>query len=179
MNFKQLAKLVLGFEKFLLQAALILIVILFVGQVLLTHEGVRTILSKVDQLEGDKVEINTYQDVMTRDVIAQNTHREPDYYIILEVLSSESGEMALAEGEFLEICINEEPAATIETENESVLLAVNPGDLITIEGHLDKKKPAIISIKDIHDGLLHPHKGYSIYTFGEGEILGWVVAKEN
>ena len=164
----------LGFEKFFFQIALVFVVLLFVGQILLSYDNMRLFFSKVDQLEGDEIEI-PHQDVISQETVMQNLQGKHDYYVVLKTLPGKNNEK-ISDDQPLEIHINEKFVAKIK--DDLLFLYVNPGDLITIEGNLNKEKPVLIFVEDVHAKLLHPYKGYAIYTFGEGEPLGWVVVDD-
>ncbi|NLX91005.1 MAG: hypothetical protein GXZ07_05380 [Firmicutes bacterium] len=153
-------------EKFLFRGALFFIVMLFIVQALMTEENIRRYLSTTDQLEGEPLAENI-QEAFSGSFLTNKDVPGEEYALIIEAVQPPGSERELF------ILLNGKIAA--ELKNEPLKLAVSPGDMLEVIGNVTGGTPAVVRIKEVHGTLSEPMPGYEIVTFGERELLAWII----
>lgn len=163
-----LQRFVSKIEKILFRGALVFVVLLFVVQALMTEESIRRYLSTTDYLEGKPLSENI-QEAFSKNLIEEEKFSEAAkaYAVVLEAVHPAGSEQELF------ILLNGKVAG--ELGDIPLTLPVTPGDMLEVVGTVTGGTPAIIRIKEVHGGLSEPLPGYEIHTFGERELLGWII----
>ncbi len=156
-------------ESFVFRFVLSLIVLLFVVQAVLMNDYLRPLLGYTDQLEG-KVLHEELQKVIAGRV--EQTRKQPleEMAVVIELIPP--AEEKLPE---LTIFVNGTPRATLG--RETIYLPVAAGDLLEVGGQVYGSKPATIRIVDVRGDLLAPVKGSEMLTFGEKELIAWIIPR--
>ncbi len=153
-------------ERFLIGVTLILSTLLIVSQLLMTWGSVRGYLNRVDYLEG-----------------APYYWPEKGYFSGDAGAASEQSvftglywlELNMREGTgSLEVLRNGAVAGVLRSG--SLIVYVKPGDRIEVRGEISGSEPATVEVKSVY-GLLYPRAGDSIVTFGDNDLIGWVVPR--
>lgn len=152
-------------EKFLFRGALFFIVMLFIVQALMTEENIRRYLSATDQLEGEPLAENI-QEAFSGSLV-KNEDQPGEYAVVIEAVHPPGGNQELF------ILLNGKVSG--ELKNEPLTLAVAPGDMLEVIGNVTGGTPAVVRIKEVYGALSEPLSGYEIVTFGERELLAWII----
>jgi len=163
-----LQRFVSKIEKFLFRGALVFIVMLFVVQALMTEESIRRYLSTTDYLEGKPLAENV-QEAFSKSLSEQEKYPEAaqEYSVVIEAVRPP--------GPAQEIFILLNGKVAGELKEKPLTLFVTPGDMLEAVGTVTGGTPAVVRIKEVHGGLSEPLPGYEIHTFGERELLGWII----
>ncbi len=160
-----LQRFVSKIEKILFRGALVFIVFLFIVQALMTEENIRRYLSPTDRLEGKPLEENV-QDVFSSNV-EKGFYAEEEYSLVVEAVCPP--------GHDQELFILRNGKVAGELADEPLSLDVAPGDMLEVVGTVTGGTPAVVRIKEVHGELSEPLPGYEMTTFGERELLGWIL----
>lgn len=148
-------------EKILFRGALLFIVLLFIVQALMTEKNIRLYFSTTEQLEGKPLDENVQQ------AFSGNVIEKEEYSLVIETVYP-SGH-----GQTLIILLNGKVSG--ELTNEPLRLTVAPGDMLEVIGTITGGTPAVVRIKEVNGDLSEPLPGHEIVTFGERELLAWII----
>lgn len=157
-----LQRFVTAIEKIIFRTALALVVLLFIVQALLMNGNLRQYLSITDKIEGQPVK-EEIQEVMA--VPAGELQEEVT--LVLELIDPPKSPFTLY------LLINNKVAAQFGKEN--ICINVRPGDMLEVLGEVPGNVPATIRIKEIYGNIKAPRKGHEIKTFGERDLLAWII----
>ena len=168
---KWLQRFVTNLEKIIFRIALAFVVLLFVVQAVLLNGNLRVLFSKTDQLEGKPLE--NAQDVFGRKVTGEEQlallhEQEEEVRLELALISPPGVSPELF------LLLNNEIVGSWR-ENNNLQVSVKPGDLLEIVGEVPGEIPATIKVVEVYGKLKVPEKGYAIQTFGERELLAWII----
>ncbi|NLJ55960.1 MAG: hypothetical protein GX334_02795 [Firmicutes bacterium] len=167
---KWLQRFVTGTEKFIFRIALSFVVLLFVVQAMLLNSDLRTLLSKTDQLEGQP--LAEAQDVIGRKMavgIPPYSHEQVEEIVLELALLPPPGVSPE-----LSLLLNNEIVGSFR-EGHNLKICVQPGDLLEVLGEVSGDVPATIKVVAVNGDLEAPKKGFEIKTFGERELLAWII----
>lgn len=154
------------FEHFLFRAALSLLVLLIVTQVVMSNENVRYFLSMVDQREG--VPLEDYEE--NQPVISpSNTIGSDEEYFVLLAAQAEASSL-----EDLKVIINNEKVYSF-LDNQA-RINVHLGDVIEIDGS-SYGFPVKVMVSDVSEALAPTLSQAFVITYGTIELLGWVIVE--
>lgn len=156
-----LQRFVSRIEKILFRGALLIIVFLFVAQALMTEKNVRLYFSATERLEGEPLEGNVQQ-AFGRSVVEENK-----YFLLIETVYPPGNDQTLV--------ILQNGKVSCELTNEPQRLAVAPGDMLEVVGTIAGGAPALVRIEEVEGNLSQPLPGYEIVTFGDRELLAWII----
>jgi len=156
-----LQRFVSRIEKFLFRGTLLFIVFLFVVQALMTQNTIRQLFSTTDQFEGRPL-IEEVQEAFGRSIIEENR-----YAVLIEAVYPPGNAQTLI--------ILQNGKVSGELTDEPLRLAVNPGDMLEVFGSVAGGTPAVVRVKKVEGSLSQPLPGYEIATFGERELLAWII----
>jgi hypothetical protein len=167
---KWLQRFVTGIEKFIFRIALAFVVLLFVVQAVLLDGDLRALFSKTDKLEGKPLQ--DAQDVIGRKMAGEVqpviNGQEEEITLELELLPPPEVSPKLF------LLLNNEVAGSFG-EGNNLKVSVRPGDLLEVTGEVPGDIPATIRIVGVYGKLKAPKKGDEIKTFGERELLAWII----
>ncbi|UNC92485.1 hypothetical protein [Candidatus Contubernalis alkaliaceticus] len=155
------------FEFYLFRAALSLLVLLIVTQVVMSNENVRSFLSLVDQREG--IPLEDYEEDQPV-VSPSNTIGSDVEYFMLLAAEAES-EASL---EDLKVIINNEKEYSFQ--DNQVEIKVYSGDVIEIDGS-SYSFPVRVMVSDASEDLTSTLSQAFVITYGTIELLGWVITE--
>ncbi len=167
---KWLQRFVTGTEKFVFRIALTFVVLLFVVQAVLLNDDLRVLLSKTDQLEGQP--LAEAQDVIGRKMTGgiPSYSREQEKEIVLELALLPPPAVSPE----LFLLLNNEIAGSFR-EGHNLKIKVQPGDLLEVLGEVAGDIPATVRVVGIDGKIEAPEIGFEIKTFGERELLAWII----
>ncbi|GEM_PF-626748 len=173
-----LHRFVTRIEKILFRLAFLFIVLLFVVQALLLNETTRNYISKTDLFEGEP--LPDY----VQDVLGGRIYRgEEDIILTEEETFTEEAALTIKLLAPLEtpvelfLLVNGETAARLG--EKSVYVNVAPGDLLEVTGEVRGNRPAVVKVVEVHGELKFPEAGHSITTFGDRDLLAWIIPLAN
>jgi hypothetical protein len=155
-------------ERVLFRFTMILVVLLFVVQAIHLNGYLRIYLGNNAYLERYTI-IEDIQQVISGSVEREKALTVEEQAIVLELIPS-PGKMQPE----LYLIINGEPYTPF-VSGERLYLPVSPGDLLEVSGNVYGNMPAIIRIADVYGKLQSPQKGKEIITFGEKELIAWII----
>ena len=158
-------------ERVVFRLTMILIVLLFVVQAVILNDYLRPYLGNNDQFEDNAI-MDDIQKVISGSVEQGYNFTIEEQAIVLELIPP-PGEMQPE----LYLLVNGEPYTAL-LSGERLYLPVSPGDLLEVSGNVYGTKPAIIRIADVYGKLQAPQKGKEIITFGEKELIAWIIPKQ-
>ncbi|RJX23672.1 MAG: hypothetical protein C4554_10385 [Dethiobacter sp.] len=164
-----LQRFVTAIEKIIFRVALALVVLLFIVQAMLINGNLRLFLSKTDRMEGKPV-LQNIQDVMGRKITGAERPVSPAHEEITLVLELRSPPGISCN---LFLLVNNQVAGQFGEENISI--TVQPGDLLEVIGEVSGETPAAIRVVEVYGKLKAPGKGHEIKTFGERDLLAWII----
>ncbi len=170
---KWLERFVTKVEKIIFRLALGMVVLLFLIQALLTDDDARLFLSKTQQFEGIPV-VKNIQDAGGEKTVEEKTSpvstaikADEEKALVLRLLPPEGVAIEL----FLQI--NNRIAAKLgETD---IYVAVEEGDILELVGKVPGNTPAAVKVVKVYGGLRAPEEGLEVYSFGEKELLAWII----
>jgi hypothetical protein len=136
---------------------------------MLMNGNLRLFLSKTDRVEGKPVMQDT-RDVMGRKITGERIPSPPvqkEITLVLELEAPPGNPCTLY------LLVNNEVAGQFGDEN--IYINVQPGDLLEVIGEVSGDMPASVSVVEIYGKLKAPEKGHKIKTFGERDLLAWIV----
>ncbi|MDO9535935.1 MAG: hypothetical protein Q7J85_11540 [Bacillota bacterium] len=164
---KWLQRFVTSVEKIIFRLALVLVVLLFIVQALLMDADSRLFLSTTDKLEGSPV-LENIQDVMGRRVSNDLPPVvQEETALVLELLSPPNVNTELF------LLVNGSPVAQLGEAN--IYVTVKAGDMLELTGSVPGDIPAVVRVVNVHGKLKTPEKGHEVTTFGENELLAWII----
>lgn len=167
---KWLQRFVTGTEKFIFRIALSFVVLLFVVQAVLLNSDLRALLSKTEQLEGQP--LAEAQDVIGRKMTGRippfSDEQEEEIILELALLPPPGVSPELF------LLLNNEIAGSFR-EGHNLRICVQPGDLLEVIGEVTGDVPATVKVVEVNGNLEAPQKGFEIKTFGERELLAWII----
>ncbi len=154
---KWFSKATQRFEKAILKLGVIMLLLLFTSQFLMTNDTIRRIINPVERLEGEPIE----------QVFL------PEYTDIQEGIQIEL-ELEGQSQSLVKVLVNQEEITAFTRQR--VVLDVSEGDMIEIDGQ-EVKDPVTVRIVQVHGPLKTPLVGHYVTTFGTNELLGWVTLR--
>lgn len=148
-----------GFERLLLGAALVLLVLLFAAQALLAVPGARRLLSLADRLEGEPL-------APARETFKEIEAGEPEAFLELAL----DGEVVPGS---VRVLVNGRPVSSFGVDGR-VTIAVRAGDLVEVDGDVPEREIRVI-VSAASARVHSPAPGKNVYFFGRPETVGWVV----
>lgn len=171
---KWLQRFVTKVEKIIFRLALGLVVLLFLVQALLIGDDARLFLSKTDQLEGIPI-ADSIQDVIGRGILEEETETLP----AIEEKTDEETALVIRlippEGISIKLYLQVNNRIAAQFGETDIYIPVEPGDLLELIGDVPGNTPAIIKIVKVYGDLQAPEEGYEVTTFGEKELLAWII----
>ncbi len=154
-------------ERIVYRLTLLFVVLLFLVQAVLLNDYLRPYLNYTDRFEGRAL-LEDLQKVIAENVegVKINGFEEPA--VLLELIPP-PGEIPPD----LTVIVNGKPHALLG--EEKLYLPVSPGDLLEVEGYVYGSNPAVIRIAEVYGELQAPQKGREIITFGEKELVAWII----
>jgi len=131
--------------------------------------NLRLFLSKTDKVEGKPV-LQNIQDVMGRKMTGEKRPVAPvqeETTLVLELKSPPGTPCKLF------LLVNNQVAGQFGEEN--IYITVQPGDLLEVIGEVTGDMPATITVVEIYGKLKAPERGHEIKTFGERDLLAWII----
>ncbi len=158
-------------ERFAYRITLLFVVLLFLVQAVLLNDYLRPYLNYTDRFEGRAL-LDDLQKVIARNVITDETDGFTETALLLELIPPPD-EIPPD----LTIIVNGKPHTLLG--GEKLYLPVSPGDLLEVEGYVYGSNPAVIRIAEVYGELQAPQKGREIATFGERELVAWIIPQES
>lgn len=153
-------------ERFLFGCTLLCLFLLVTSQLIMTNGKARSYLNRVEFIEGVPYRWPEAEPVPEASGAAPGRPVEGIYWI----------ELALREGGgTLEVLRNGVTAGVLK--REGLVIYVNPGDLMEVRGEAEGG-PAVVEIVST-GGLAYPRAGEKIETYGDYDLIGWAVPKDN
>lgn len=152
-------------ERYLFGSSLLFFSLLVAAQLAMTHPKIRSYLNRVDFIEGVP-------------------YRWPE-----EITAPSAGgapERPCAGPLWIELCLREGTGNLAVLRNgvtagflrpEGIVISVNPGDLLEVCGAVEENRPAVVEVTAT-GGLELPRAGELIETFGDRDLIGWAVPRE-
>ncbi len=159
-------------ERIAYRLTLLFVVLLFLVQAVLLNDYLRPYLNYTDRYEGRAL-LEDLQKVISRNVIMDEIITESAETALLLELIPPPGEIPPE----LTVIVNGKPHALLG--GEQLYLPVSPGDLLEVEGYVYGSNPAVIRIAEVYGELQAPQKGREITTFGEKELVAWIIPQES
>jgi hypothetical protein len=147
------------FEKILLRAVVLFLVLLVAAQLLQTIPEARRVLSLVDRLEGVPYQAPE-EPAFSRTPVAPDGH-----YLVLKVNDK-------PENSLLQVLVNGQAVADFN-ETSTVTVSVRDGDMVELDGDLPEQEINVL-ISAVSSDIVSPVSGKEIRFFGLTEIVGWV-----
>ena len=157
-------------ERVVFRFTMILVVLLFVVQAILLNNYLLPYLGYNAHIERNAI-IEDIQKVISGSIEEEEAITTEEQAIELELIPP-PGEVQPE----LFLLVNGEPYAAL-ISGEKLYLPVSPGDLLEVSGNVYGTEPAIIRIADVYGKLQAPQKGKEIITFGEKELIAWIIPK--
>lgn len=157
-------------ERVVFRFTMILVVLLFVVQAILLNNYLLPYLGYNAHIERNEI-IEDIQKVISGRIEEEEAITTEEQAIVIELIPP-PGE---AQPELF-LLVNGEPYAAL-ISGEKLYLPVSPGDLLEVSGNVYGTEPAIIRIADVYGKLQAPQKGKEIITFGEKELIAWIIPK--
>ena len=154
-------------ERIVYRLTLAFVVILFLAQAVLLNDHLRPYLNYTDRFEGRAL-LEDLQKVIAGNVGRSESNGFKEMAVLLELIPP-PGEAPPD----LTIIVNGVPQAYLG--EEKLYLPVLPGDLIEVEGYVYGNTPAVIRISDVYGDLRAPQEGREIITFGDKELVTWII----
>jgi hypothetical protein len=154
-------------ERIVYRLTLLFVVLLFLVQAVLLNDYLRPYISYTDRFEG-KALLEDLQKVIAGNVGVGEINRFEEPALLLELIPP-PGEIPPD----LTVIVNGKPQAQLS--GDKLYLPVSPGDLLEVEGFVYGSNPAVIRIADVYGELQAPQKGREITTFGEKELVAWII----
>lgn len=153
------------FDFFLFRAALGLLVLLIVTQVIMSNENVRYFLSVVDQREGASLE--DYD--VDRPVVSptDQTRSDEEYFLLLAA----EAEVLLPE---LKVIVDNEVVCNFQDNQAKI--RVDKGNMIEIDGS-SYDFPIRIMVREASQDIIPALSQAFVTTYGTIELLGWVITE--
>jgi hypothetical protein len=172
MNFDRwLQRFVTRGEKILFRLTLAFVVLLFIVQAVFLEKDFRHFFSKTEQLEGEPLVEDTQEvfgkgdyDEVRRLGVPGEHHKMA---LVLQLVPPPEQEAELF------LLLNNEVVSRLGDEN--LYLPVDPGDMLEIVGTVNGGNPAVVKVLEVIGGISAPAAGHEITTFGERELLAWIV----
>ncbi len=158
-------------ERIVYRMTLVFVVLLFFVQAVLLNDYLRPYLNYADRFEGS-VLFEDLQKVIAGNVGTGELSSFEETAVLLELIPPP--DQISPE---LTVTVNGKPRALLG--DEKLYLPVSPGDLLEVEGYVYGSLPAVIRIADIYGELQAPQKGREITTFGEKELVAWIIPRSN
>ncbi len=149
------------FEYILFKAALGMLILLIITQVVMTNERMRSFMSVVDQMEG--IPLEQYEEEQA--ALSYSGIGEEELYLVLEAQTDE----IIPD---LKILINNRD--TYNFEDYQAKIIVNAGDMIEIDGQ-SHDFPITVFIKEASEEITPALAKAKVVTNGTIELLGWVI----
>lgn len=153
-------------ERIVYRITLLFVVLLFLVQAVLLNDSFRPYLSYTDRFEGKAI-LEELQEVITNNV-ERRMNGISETAVLLEMIPPPD-----APPPDLTLYVNGKPYASFK-ENQ-LYLPVSAGDMLEIEGDIYGSTPAVIRIAEVYGDLEAPEKGMEIFTFGEKELIAWII----
>lgn len=152
-------------ERCLFGSAFIVAALVFSCQLIMTNARVRSFLNRTESLEGKPY--NWLEEVgpgaRTTALPGQRASENGVYWV----------ELGLRRGEgSLEVLCNGTPVGTLEAG--SLIIYVNPGDLIEVRGEIPRDRPAVVEVVSTR-GLVSPQVGTQVTAYGDYDLIGWAI----
>ncbi|MGI6328294.1 MAG: hypothetical protein ACOX1I_04990 [Dethiobacteria bacterium] len=169
---KWLERFVTKVEKIVFRLALGMVVLLFLIQALLMEDDARLFLSKTQQFEGIPV-MENIQDVIGKKVVEEKAspvitaEKAEEKALVLRLLPPEGVSIEL----FLQV--NNRIAA--QFGDADIYVRVEAGDILELVGEVPGNTPATVKIVKVYGDLRAPEEGLEVYSFGEKELLAWII----
>ena len=144
------------FERVLIHAAALLLVMVIVSQTMLTQPVVRRMFSLVDRLEGEP-----YTPALRMD---------DELYLELSIINN-------ADGAGVTVRVNGQATAAFGS-SKTVMVSVNEGDHVEIDGDVPAQVVEI-KVSGVSEQLVSPQEGKVITFFGRPETVSWIVVERN
>jgi hypothetical protein len=148
------------FEKMLLRAVALFLVLLVVGQLLQTIPEARRVLSLVDRLEGLPYQ-PPEEPALGRVPAASDGH-----YLVLKVNNK-------PENSLLQVLVNGQAVADFN-ETRTVTVTVRDGDTVEVDGDLPEQEIEVV-VSAVSRDIVSPIIGKKTHFFGLPETVGWVL----
>ena len=161
-----LGRFVTRMEKILFRLVLVMLAVLFVIQAVLTNEDYRQYFNQTEALEGEPI-IQEIQDAIGRTVAPGNTLPGQEIIVTIQLVSPPEIVPELF------LLINNRVAGKLGELPFEV--TVMPGDRLEVFGNVPGNEPAKVKIIHIQGEVDIPKTGDSIATFGDREVLTWIV----
>lgn len=168
---KWLQRFVTKVEKIIFRLALGLVVLLFLVQAFLMEDDARLFLTKTDQLEGIPV-MDSIQDVLGRGMLKEETRpaiKEKDEETALAI------KLIPPEGVSVKLYLQVNNRIAAQLGETDIYVPVKPGDLLELVGNVPGNTPARVKIVKVYGDLQAPEEGCEVTTFGEKELLAWII----
>jgi len=151
-------------ERYLFGAALIVVALIVLSQIIMTNARARFFLNRTESLEGRPY--NWFEEVGpgARTTASPGQRAADSIYWI---------ELGLRKGEGpLEVLCNGAPVGILEAGN--LIVYVNPGDIIEVRGEITREQPAVIEVVSTR-GLSSPQVGTQVMAYGDYDLIGWAI----
>ena len=154
-------------ERIVYRVTLLFVVLLFLVQAVLLNDYFRPYLSYTDRFEGRPL-LEDLQEVIAETVERGTINGFEEPAVLLELIPPPDSPYP-----DLTLIVNGKPYAPFTEEN--IYLPVSPGDLLEVDGNIYGSNPAVIRIAEVYGDLQAPEKGLEIVTFGEKELVSWII----
>ncbi len=160
-----LQRFVTAMEKIIFRTALALVVLLFIVQALMINESFRQYMSITDKIEGDPVKENI-REAMAK-ASSGEIRTQEEVTLVLELVDPPQSPFTLY------LLVNNKVAAQLGEKD--ITINVRSGDMLEVVGEVQGGVPVTIRIKEIYGNIKAPRKGDEIKTFGERDLLAWII----
>lgn len=160
-----LQRFVTAMEKIVFRTALALVVLLFIVQALMVNESFRQYMSVTDKIEGDPVK-EYVREAMAK-ASSGEIRAEEEVILVLELVDPPQSPFTLY------LLVNNKVAAQLGEKD--ITIKVRSGDMLEVVGEVQGSTPVTIRIKEIYGNIKAPRKGDEIKTFGERDLLAWII----
>jgi len=149
-------------ERVLFCSAAAAALLIIASQLIMINDQARYHISRVDSLEGKPYD---WQEAVHSGEPSADGVVTQVYWV----------ELGLSQGEGpLEVLRN--GAVVGDLERGSIIVYVNPGDIIEVRGDATREEPVTVEVISTR-GLINPRAGIQVTTFGDYELIGWAVPK--
>lgn len=157
-------------ERIVFRFTLIVVVLLFLVQAVMMNDQLRPLLSYTDRLEGTALKEELQKVISGRLEQVESDTMEEKPAVLIELIPP-AGEKPPD----LTLFLNGKPYFSMG--EEILYLPVTAGDLLEVAGQVYGNNPAKVRIVDVYGNLQAPVKGREILTFGDKELIAWIIPK--
>ena len=161
-----LGRFVTRMEKIMFRLVLVMLAALFVIQAVLINEDYRSLLNNTESFEGEPLN-QEIQDVFGQTSPQGITHVGEEVFLTIELIPPFEVDPELF------LLVNNRVVGRLG--EHPLNISASPGDMLEVFGDVPGENPAIVRIIDVRGKVDSPEAGDEITTFGDRELLAWIV----